>query len=277
MSYDYDIILYDLDGARCPKDLDSPVGGSEVELYQLYDMFRNAGIKTALVATQGVPEYHGRCKRLIFWRQVKSVLSWCEPQSDAQYLRMTDADPDLGAGFHGTMVCVSGWQRRMLDGRARDYAVVPPMLGDHVYSSTNAAKPYYEELADSWIYASAANKGIEDTLASWKQKPAGNRLLVTTTGYDEPTSGLCESYGAEWIGKLSPKDMVRVMGMCRGMYYRNRAPETFGVTTAIAVALGLELDIECVGHEPCGLAESRVPQDLSEEATLERWMEVLDL
>ena len=45
---------------------------------------------------------------------------------------------------------------------------------------------------------------------------------------------------------------------------------------AFAVALGLELDIECVGHDVCGLAESRLPQDLSEGTIVKRWIEVLN-
>jgi hypothetical protein len=100
-------------------------------------------------------------------------------------------------------------------------------------------------------------------------------LVVTTTGYYDPAPGLCERFGATYLGRLNPHQMVYEMSRSLGMFYRNVHPETFGVTTAIARRLGLRLDIECVGHDACGLAESREPQDLSERATMQRWAEIL--
>jgi hypothetical protein len=147
--------------------------------------------------------------------------------------------------------------------------VIPPPLGAHVTLGRHAF------VHGRWIYASAANKGIKETLAAWRACPRGRELVVTTTGYDEPDPGLCEEYGAKWLGRMSPIEMVDTIGSCEGMFYRNKAAETWGVTTAIAVALGLELDIECVGHEVCGLSESRIPGDWSEKATVNRWLEIL--
>ena len=258
-----DVILYDLDRAYCPPGLSAPVGGSEVELYQLADAFRRAGLKTELVL--GRPDHGmGPCRVLIFWRQVEPV-NWCTPSR-----RIVRATDNIVDGYHqedGLLtVCVSKWQAAKF---STPTAVVPPMLGAHV----DVVRTDRHE--DHWIYAAAANKGILETLQAWRKNPRGPSLVVTTTGYDDPPAGLCEEYGAMWLGRMNPVRLACAIGMARGMYYRNAAPETFGVTTAIAVRLGLELDIECVGHDACGLAESRVPQDLSEATIVKRWLEVL--
>lgn len=266
-----DIILYDLDGAYCPPNLSAPVGGSEVELYQLHEAFNRAGLSCKLITRRLDPAdgFVGYCRRFVYWRQYEDV-EWAS--AGAVYIRATDAKPD---GFKApvTTICVSQWQARAF---ASPTLVVPPMLGNHVHRV-----PYTDDLRrpNAWCYASAANKGIVETLEAWRKKPRGE-LYVATTGYDDPPKGLCQSYadvGVFEVGRLSPRVMVDWMALMRGMYYRNVAPETFGVTTAIAVKLGLELDIECVGHEACGLAESRVPQDLSEETTVKRWVEALRL
>lgn len=262
-----DVVLYDLDRAYCPPGLSAPVGGSEVELYQLRDAFLRAGLSCELVL--GPPaENYGECGTLIYWRQVEPV-TWCRPKRSI--VRSTDALPEGCRQPDDILtVCVSKWQAARF---ASPTVVVPPMLGDHVYRhvSDRIIAP------TAWVYASAANKGLRETLTAWEKGPIGHHpLMVTTTGYDEPEVGLCESYNARWLGRLGPLDMVDLIASCHGMFYRNAAPETFGVTTAIAVALGLELNIECVGHDACGLAESRVAQDLSEKATVERWLRVLN-
>jgi hypothetical protein len=259
-----DVILYDLDGAYCPPNLSAPVGGSEVELYQLADAFRRAGLDTRLVLKRPT-EPLGYCRRFIFWRQVETV-DWAT--AGAWYVRSTDAQPD---GFRQrdelTTVCVSRWQAKAF---ATPTIVVPPMLGGHIASAV--ALPSTR----AWVYASAANKGVRETVEAWRKAPRGSTLYLMTTGYDDVPTGL-EGDGVVVLGRLPPRLMTVAMSVCRGMYYRNVAPETFGVTTAIAVKLGLELDIECVGHEACGLAESRVPQDLSEATIINRWIQELHL
>lgn len=261
----FDVCLYDLDGGYCPPGLSAPVGGSEVELHQLARMFQSAGLQTALVLGRNAVHYV-KARTLIYWRQVEDV-PWCEHAH--AIVRATD-DPQRHFTQARSLrtVCVSAWQAEKFWSPT---IVIPPPLGAHVYSAK------HEPVAGRWIYASAANKGIKDTLEAWRAKPRGSELVVTTTGYDEPDDGLCKAYGATWLGRLSPLRMVEEISRCEGMFYRNRAPETFGVSTAIAVALGLDLDVECV-HDggPCGLGESsRVGADLSEETIMKRWREIL--
>ncbi len=276
MTYDADIILYDLDEAYCPPNLSAPVGGSEVELYQLHEAFNRAGLKCLLwTARPDIPITKPivACRRFVYWRQVEPIF-WARSEA-TPIVRATDAKPD---GYRETgdltTVCVSKWQARAF---ASPTMVIPPMLGEHVARLPGSGSRWLSR--DGWMYASAANKGLLETLRAWRASERYGRaaLYVTTTGYDEPEAGVCENYGAIWLGKLSPIDMVHGLSQVRGMFYRNVAPETFGCTTAIAVKLGLELDIECVGHESCGLAESRVPQDLSEATTVKRWIEALRL
>jgi hypothetical protein len=269
-----DVILYDCDGAYCPPNLSAPVGGSEVELYQLHEAFNRAGLSCKLITKRpGSAMGSISCRRLVFWRQVE-VVPWCQHDA-APVIRATDAkEPNHRAPYGFTTICVSRWQASAF---VTPTIVIPPMLGKHV--QRNGPVVLDEDgnrFLDAWIYASAANKGLHETLEAWSHRCCGD-LYVTTTGYDEPEAGLCERYGATWLGRLNPHDILKWMRSCRGMYYRNVAPETFGVTTAIAVKLGLELDIECVGHEACGLAESRVPQDLSEPTIIKQWLEALRL
>lgn len=270
-----DVILYDLDGAVCPPNLSAPVGGSEVELYQLHEAFNRAGLKCELI-TKRPDAFGGKlpvvdCRRLVYWRQVEEA-PWCYSETEP-VIRATDAKPDDFRAPHVT-ICVSQWQARAFK---TPTIVIPPMLGAHVKRTWAP----YPDPGSHWVYASAANKGVRETVQAWIKKPRGQVLYLMTTGYDfvPPDVMTDEAYAAGVVnlGKVAPRGMVDIMSACRGMFYRNCAPETFGVTTAIAVKLGLELDIECVGHEACGLAESRVPQDLSEETTVKRWVEALRL
>lgn len=259
-----DVVLYDLDGGYCPPNLDAPVGGSEVELHQLARMLREAGLSVELVLGRFASPHHIECRTMIFWRQVEPT-PWCNFKR--AIIRSTDA---LGEGLvqpHMT-VCVSKWQAARFGSQT---IVIPPALGDHVYS-TPKPRVYFRHV---WVYASAANKGLKETLSAWSEKPRGKSLRVTTTGYDDPDPDTRLPARVTWLGRLTPLEMVTEMASCTGMFYRNAAPETFGVTTAIAVALGLELDIKCVGHDTCGLAESRIPQDLTEKTMVKRWLEIL--
>lgn len=261
-----DVVIYDLDGGYCPPGLSAPVGGSEVELHQLAQMLGRAGLEVALVLGKQAPDFQlGACKTLIYWRQVENV-SWCQPAR--RIVRATDDPQRHCSQVDGLLtVCVSKWQAEKFWTPTR---VVYPVLGDHVATCRSG----YARWRGRWIYASAANKGARETAMAWLEKPRGDELWMTTTGYDEPPMDIFGP-SIKWLGRLTPCQMIDAMSRCGGMFYRNRAPETFGVTTAIAVALGLELDIVCVGHEVCGLAESRVPQDLSESNYVRQWQEIL--
>ncbi len=261
-----DVVIWDPYGYQV--DLNRPCGGSEVEREQLVVMLRKAGLDVCLFTGAVQPDaWPIDCKVLLYWREVEPA-PWCRPLREL--VRATD-DPGctIMPADGLTRVCVSEWQARRFE---TPTFVIPPALGDHVYNATMVW-----DHPPRWIYASAANKGLVATLRAWKDAPREGTLVVTTTGYDEPAPGECEYFGARWLGRLNPVELVNAIAQSQGMFYRNTAPETFGVTTAIARVMGLMLDIECVGHEPCGLVEAQSSrQDLREDTIMKRWLEILN-
>src|SRR5258708_28585394 len=140
----YDVVLYDCDGAYCPPGLNAPVGGSEVELYQLRAALSRAGL-SVLLATRTPALDVGPVGTLVYWRQVRDVTSWCQPARSI--VRATDDPGDETVQADGLLtVCVSEWQARKYRTPTR---VVYPMLGLHVYEAAKRSRRYGIDL-DRW-------------------------------------------------------------------------------------------------------------------------------
>lgn len=258
-----DVILYDTVGS--PIDMSKPQGGCETSLVLLRDALIAQGLTCEIVRE----DVYTQCGALVIVRytpapkkiRARRTVVYSVDVPDARYDQHARLPHVVISKYHASLF-PPGW----------DTEVIYSILGEHVYEA--AARPN-SSVPGRYIYASAANKGLLETLQAWKAKPAGSELWVTTTGYDEPPRGLCEHYGARWVGRHPPKDMVDLMAGCEGMFYRNVAPETLGVTTCIARELGLKFDVECVGHSPCALTEAMSPIDQRAGTIGKQWAEYL--
>ena len=101
-----------------------------------------------------------------------------------------------------------------------------------------------------FIYASAAIKGLRETLEMWstlaKDLPYEARLFVTNPGYD--MADLPKSWPEKVVqlGVLpSSRAVASVMATCAGLFYVNTFPETLCMTGVMAEALGLRLHVLC--------------------------------
>jgi len=93
----------------------------------------------------------------------------------------------------------------------------------------------------NFIYASSLMKGYNSTLSMWKylkdQKILSNTdiLNVCLPGYDNPLQDISDKdYGVNYLGTLKFKEVVELMAKCRGMFYVNTMPETFGISVVLA-------------------------------------------
>ena len=249
-----------------------PIGGSEKGLFLLAEGFYQAGLSTVLVRRDPAETLHVRC--LVISRR-SSIPAHIV--ADRTVVYVTDAEPE---GYDHLQKFpfqfVSQFQRSRFRSDPRD-VVIPPILDERSRPPREGDRP--ATIAGRWIYASGAWKGLEETLRCWPtEKPVGaTELVVCNPGWGEPEPGLCEKFGARYLGQFSPTEMARQIAMSEGMFYVNTQPECFPVLVAIAKAFGLKMHVRCSGHEPCGIAEALVDQDLSAPSITPRWIEFLGL
>ena len=259
-------------GSTSTPDDTKPIGGSEKGLFLLANGLYEAGLTTVLVRRDPQDTLHVRC--LIISRR-SSIPAHIV--ADRTVVYATDAEPDGYTHLqHFPFQFVSEFQRSRFRADPRD-VVIPPILDEDSRPRRDEPRPVTVE--GRWIYASGAWKGLEETLKCWEaEKPPGAKeLVVCNPGWGEPEQGLCEKYGARYLGQFSPTEMARQIGMSEGMFYVNTQPECFPVLVAIAKAFGLKMHVRCSGHDRCGIADALLDQDLTAPAIIPRWIEFLGL
>ena len=116
-----------------------------------------------------------------------------------------------------------------------DKHVIYFMIPDWVYEYS------IPENKKDYIYASSLMKGYSSTLPMWKylkdQKilNSSDILNVCLPGYDNPQEDISDkNYGINYLGTLTFKQVIELMAKCRGMFYVNTMPETFGISVILA-------------------------------------------
>lgn len=137
----------------------------------------------------------------------------------------------------GRVVVHSNFTASLLDGWP-SVNVIPCMLPDEFYETrtTIAGKAPPRE-KPRYVYGSAAMKGLEPTLALWKQIKAAKvshfkraTLVVTSPGYDAIDPKLLEGVkDVEVIAGLSPAGMQQLLEESSGIFMVSTYPETFGI------------------------------------------------
>ena len=275
----WDVLIYDDKNAWAPAANASGrsgqgVGGFEVQMVQIATWLASRGLKVAAfnaggwrVAENGVeyfPHMGGwgeqKCKTLLTCRS-SQIPTWVTAERtvtscvDDPRWSGDDYEHLLGRTL---MVHLSHWQKSLyvaLHHRANE--VIPSMLDDAIYDGF----VYHDEtLKSGWVCVNAWNKGTDETLDLWarlsrRYYPDLGTLSVGSP-YGAPPDALerCHRAGASWLGQLTPKQIVRALGSARGVFRVCKRPETFGVTDAIAEALGTH--VHCLCTNGFGAAKS---------------------
>lgn len=189
--------------------------------------------------------WKAKAKNLVVLRYVNTLpeieheklLCWATDIPDGVYRPIVE---ELQAR-KGTLVCVSAWQREQFPVPGLERVVIPNGLPDSVYDRPRALKQ-----PGRYVYASAAQKGLDATLKLWsvlrttyptKKQFSKNELLVCSPGYDKPDAAK-DAPGVRVLGGLSFADLCGTIASAEGLFYVNTLPETFGIVLALAEALG---------------------------------------
>ncbi len=261
----YDVVLFD--GVGMPYTGSTPeysgLGGSEFESILLVEALARRGLRvlvlnqTLLPAKEGGVEYANSetalstsfaCRVLIVARysQVPPVRfeRIVVAVSDMPGKGHAHFEPYFAGAIGATLVALSAWHRSLFPAtwKAR---VIPYILPERVYSYEAKVNPH------RFVYASAALKGLRETLEVWqelKRDPAlaDAELVVCTPGYDTVDEGALARAGVRFLGSLPFDKVVHEMASSAGMFYVNVFPETFCIVAALAEALGRRVHVLCL-------------------------------
>jgi len=133
-----------------------------------------------------------------------------------------------------TLVTLSQFQNDLFP-KFWDKHIIYFMIPDWVYEYSTP------DNKKNFIYASSLMKGYPSTLQMWKylkdQKILNNTdiLNLCLPGYDNPNQDISDkNYGVHYLGTLKFKEVVELISKCRGMFYVNTMPETFGISIVLA-------------------------------------------
>lgn len=226
------------------------LGGSEWEQILLLEELARRGYRVAAI------------NRVSAWSRVNGVdylplgtVEYDAPQADRLIImRSTIYDARLGDGRRWRwvtdniggvseppeqIICVSEWQD-MACWPTSPTQVIHNMLPDWVYDLPHTRNTP----AQSFIYASAAMKGLRETLAYFAQMRSTKEyrdatLTVCNPGYDMPAG--IDQPGVTWRGALPFAALVEEMQKHRSMLHVSVFSETFGIAHVLAETLGLNV------------------------------------
>ena len=149
------------------------------------------------------------------------------------------------------LVAVSDWQKALFP-KHWPVTVIPCILPAFVYDVKRPVNPR------KFVYASAALKGLDATLAAWKElRDSGveAELCVCTPGYDTVDADLLASNGVRFLGSLPFRRVVEEIATSAGLFYVNTWSETFCIVAALAEALRRRVHILCAS-DPAALPQT---------------------
>jgi len=278
-----DLVVYDQHFAWSPSYNEThPVGGWECHVVQIAEWLAGRGLRVVAsraadveglhVWSEGGPAAHAggvvwidsrslegrsllQCRALITGRH-SPIPDWIH--ADRIVTSAVD-DPRHSKERYehllgrSTIVCLSEWQAMLYRSMGHDTAVIPSAIDDAVYDLRGEHHP------GRFVCVAAWNKGTMRTLAQWallKSKyPGWKAELRVGSPYSHPGDAKerCEQAGAHWIGQLSPKRVIGELATAEAVFRVNdHHPETFGVTDALAEAVGTR--VHCLRTGEIGAA-----------------------
>lgn len=268
----FDVILFDNVGTSFIGSTPrlGGMGGSEFQEILLAEGLAKAGLnvmcinRTPYSAFQnGVwyfpPEVFGsqkfKTKALITLRSSPIPLEYVD--FERHYVWLTDL-PNPGYAIvdkmvqerpDTTIITVSQWHNSLFPAHWRK-TFVYNQIPDEVYN----LRELRNKDKVKFIYASAAQKGLDETVAFWKMLKKEyafkkSELTVLSPGYDTPSKDALDSK-ITFKGSMPFHDTVREIASSNAMLYVNKLPETFGISVALAEILGVPTFVLCL--QDCG-------------------------
>lgn len=257
-----DVIIYDQYKSWSPSILASGdtgrgVGGWEVFMVQLAEGLARQGLHVEAHTPRGQgPSKDGviyaagahtatSCRVLITGRE-SQIPPWI--RAERLFTACVDDPTSTPRAYdhlrgRSVMVHLSEWQRSLYAALGHEHGlVIPSMIDDWIYSH-----PTTDKVRGRFVCVSAWNKGTRETLAAWRKIAPGGELLVGSPyGFPPDAYDQCARAGARWLGLLTPVDVVRELAKAEAVFRVCVAPETFGVTNAIAEVVGTRVHCLCV-------------------------------
>jgi glycosyltransferase involved in cell wall biosynthesis len=271
----YDVILFDSVGM--PYTGSTPehggIGGSELEFILLGEALVRRGYSVLVLNNTLLPAHEGGVEyashRAVVQHRFECralVVAGRSPIPPISFQKVvvavSDAPGDgpdpLAALFSSaedaTLVAVSNWQRSLFPA-AWKAVVIPYMLPERVYSRGGpSADEGGARSRRRFVYASAARKGIVETFAAWQElkadpSVADAELVVCMPGHDAVDEATLARAGVGFLGSLPFDRVVAEIASSAGLFYVNRAPETFCLVAALTEALGRRVHVLCTRGE----------------------------
>ena len=192
----------------------------------------------------------GRHSRIPEWIRAERTFTACvdDPRSSA-----ADYAHLIG---RTTMVHLSEWQRSLYRELGHTGGnVIPSMISDAVYDLRSTPKE-----RGRWCCVSAWNKGTDRTLALWQEvRECGTLYVGSPYGAPKDAWERCMRAGARWLGQLGPMQVAQELAKSEAVFRVCERPETFGVTDAIAEAVGTRVHCLCTHGFGAALEELSSP------------------
>jgi len=249
-----DVIFFDSIGSPYDGNTmhQSGMGGSEFQAILLLEELAKEGYKVICLNNYNtesfvngvlyapnnyVNKYKFKCNNLIIHRYSdipkiasKKAFMWATDLNGVHNLKFYKLFEEKKL----TLITLSQFQNDLFP-KFWDKHVIYFMIPDWVYEYS------IPENKKNFIYASSLMKGYSSTLPLWKYLKnekilsQTDMLNVCLPGYDNPVQDISdEDYGVNYLGTLKFKEVVELMAKCRGMFYVNTMPETFGISVVLA-------------------------------------------
>ena len=177
----------------------------------------------------------GRQSNIPAWIKAERVFTSCvddpsnEPHAYAHLRNRT------------TMIHLSEWQESLYEALGHeDGIVIPSMISDWITGPASKS---------GWVCVNAWNKGTRETLDMWQHLRnsgfEGELRVGSPYGFPADAYDQCARAGAKWLGLLTPEKVVHELNRAEAVFRVCRAPETFGVTDAIAEVVGTRVHCLC--------------------------------
>lgn len=253
----YDIVYYDTVSSPFSRRLvtSQPSGGSEINHVKICHGLADAGYSVLVLNNLERGEIDGgvvydnyrnadvECRTLV-------VSRFSEPPASIKADRIVMAANDQfqehqrAKYIPGTTLVVNSLWHASIFPAEWPKAIVPAIVPLEIYNLPKMTRD-----PNKFIYASAVCKGLRETLKEWKQVKTEYSVLrdawlgVTTAGHDRLSEETIESFGAKWLGELTPDQVVEELRTAAGLFFVNILPETFCVLAAVAEAVGCRCHI----------------------------------
>jgi hypothetical protein len=244
------VILF-LDAVGGPWDGNTPttkpIGGSELAQIQLAEALANRGHQVRVLNQahlSGTSPYQvngvtyggavdARDVKTCILARMTALPPSIDPNRTKVIVSLTDQGPHDIAPCH-LVVGVSQWQ-------VNRFAAVQPGTPRKIIPPIVESAPHHERTPNTYIYAGAAMKGLDETLQGWDDAGCPGELFVVTGGWGEPDEKqrhLMRELGVGYLGNVKPDKLRALISGCSYLLGAKTYPETFCVVAAIVETCG---------------------------------------